>query len=79
MSELASEPIDVAAVFGQNCIRPKWFMRNGRKYDIKEITYIWRDRQGDALVVHFNVTDGANLFEISFNQKSMGWALERVD
>ena len=76
MSELTNESIDVAAVFGKNSIKPKWFVRNGRKYDIKEITYLWRDRQGDALVVHFNVTDGANLFEISFNQKSMAWTLE---
>ena len=79
MEETTEEIIDVGAVFGKNKVQPKWFLRNGRKYDIKEVTYTWRTRQGDAVILHFNVTDGANLFEISFNQKSMNWILERTE
>lgn len=76
---LTTETIEVAAVFGKNKIKPKWFIRGGSKHDIKEITYIWRSRKGDAVIAHFTVTDGANVFEISFNQKSMSWTLDGVE
>lgn len=79
MADFITETIEVAAVFGKNTVKPKWFIRGGHKHDIKEITYLWRSRQGDAVVVHFNVSDGANLFEISFNQKSMSWTLDGVE
>ncbi|MCB4790401.1 MAG: hypothetical protein LHV68_00785 [Elusimicrobia bacterium] len=78
MPEFTAETIEVGAVFGKNKIKPKWFIRSGHKHDIKEITYLWRSREGDAVIVHFNVTDGANLFEISFNQKSMVWTLDEI-
>lgn len=78
MTYFITETIEVAAVFGKNKIKPKWFLRSGSKHDIKEITYTWRSRQGDAIVVHFTVSDGANIFEISFNQKSVSWALDSV-
>ena len=78
MGEFITETIEVAAVFGKNKVKPRWFLRGGAKHDIKEISYMWRSRQGDAVIVHFTVSDGANIFEISFNQKSMSWTLDNV-
>ncbi len=73
-----NERVDVEAVFSRNRIRPKWFIWNSRKYQIKEITYTWRDKKGQAGIIHFSVTDGATLFELSLNQNSLSWCLEQV-
>ena len=73
------EPIDVGAVFSKNKIKPKWFVWNNRKYEVKETTYIWHDNQGEAKFIHFAVTDGATLFELSLNQKTLAWRLEKTN
>ncbi len=73
-----NEPVDVGAVFSRNRIRPKWFIWNSRRYQIKETTYTWRDKQGQAKIIHFSVTDGATLFELSLNQNTLSWCLEQV-
>ena len=79
MSTIINEPIDVGAVFGKTRIKPKWFIWNGNKRDIKEVTYTWRAREGEAEVIHFSVTDGATVFELTFNQKTLRWTLENTD
>ena len=54
------EPIRVAVVFGPgHSIKPVWFDWRRRKYTVKEITYTWRERRGEATVFHFAVSDGA--------------------
>ncbi|MBN1621566.1 MAG: hypothetical protein JW871_03130 [Endomicrobiales bacterium] len=73
-----NESIDVGAVFGKNRIKPKWFVWNGKKYQIKEITYTWKENQGEAKLIHFSVTDGATLFELCLNQKTLMWRLEKA-
>lgn len=74
-TEKINESIDVGAVFGKNKIRPRWFVWNGRKIDVKEVTYAWKAREGDAVILYFAVTDGATSFELSLNQKTMQWFL----
>lgn len=73
-----NEPVVVGAVFERNRVSPKWFIWNNKKYQIKETTYIWRDRKGEAKITHFSVTDGGTLFELSLNQKTLSWHLEQV-
>ena len=73
-----NETVDVGAVFGNNKIKPKWFMWNSKKYDIKKTTYIWRERSGDITIVHFSVSDRTNIFELCFNQGTMSWQLEKI-
>lgn len=77
-SVIINESIDVAAVFSKNKIKPKWFLWNGRKYEVRETTYIWQDNLGEAKIIHFAVSDGATLFELSLNQKTMLWRLEKT-
>jgi hypothetical protein len=67
----------VGAVFVKNKIKPKWFLWHNRKYAIKETTYTWHETEGEATVIHFTVTDGATLFELSLNQTSLAWRLEK--
>ena len=74
-TEKINESIDVGAVFGKNRIKPRWFVWNGRKIDVKEVTYAWKGREGDAVILYFAVTDGATSFELSLNQKTMQWFL----
>ena len=74
-----NENIDVGAAFYKNRIKPKWFIWKGKKYIVKETTYTWKDKEGEAVIVHFSVSDGATLFELCFNQKTLVWMLEKVD
>jgi hypothetical protein len=77
-STVIDEPVDVGAVFGKNRIKPKWFVWQNRKHTVTETTYTWRETEGEAVVVHFTVTDGATLFELSLNQKTLCWRLVKT-
>ena len=77
-AEKINESIEVAALFGKSRIKPKWFVWNGRKHDIKDVTYAWKAREGDAIIQYFAVTDGATSFELSLNQKTMRWMLNKT-
>ena len=78
------EPIKVGAVFGADCIggkkiKPVWFAWKGRQYRIKEVTYTWTNKEGMACVHYFSVTDGQNLYEISYNTETMVWKLIAIE
>ncbi len=74
------EQIRVAVVFGPgDSVRPVWFDWGRRKYTVREVTYTWRERQGETTIFHFAVSDGANLFELVYNVASQLWALTAVD
>ncbi|MCF6156957.1 MAG: hypothetical protein E3K36_17370 [Candidatus Brocadia sp.] len=76
-----NEPIKVGAIFGDNKkkLKPVWFVWSGRKYDVKEITYIWTERVGKASIHHFTVTDAASLFDISYNTDTLLWILHSIE
>ncbi|OGS44534.1 MAG: hypothetical protein A2539_01405 [Elusimicrobia bacterium RIFOXYD2_FULL_34_15] len=73
-----NEKIKVGAVFDGNNIKPKWFIWKNNKYEINETTYTWQTKQGEIPMLHFSVTNGATLFELSLNQKTLAWMLEKV-
>jgi len=73
-----NEIIDVGAVFTKKHIKPKWFIWQKRKYPVKETTYTWDEDVGSARIIHFSVTDGSTLFEISLNKKTLAWTLEKT-
>ena len=74
------ESIRVAAIFGPgNKVRPVWFDWRGRKHDVREITYTWQEREGGALILHFTVSDGANLYELAFDSISRIWSVTVVE
>ena len=81
------QTIKVGAIFsagggsafgGKGDIRPSWFVWEGRKYPVKEINYVWMDRQGREKLYCFAVTDGANNYELSFNAEQANWKLNKV-
>ncbi|MEK6590564.1 MAG: hypothetical protein AABZ11_07785 [Nitrospinota bacterium] len=82
MATEIKEPIKVMAIFdkdGRHGVMPVKFKWNNRVYPVKEITYTWRTKEGNASVLHFSVTDGASLYELTYNQSTMKWSLEQVE
>jgi hypothetical protein len=45
----------------------------------REVTCTWQEREGEATLLRFAVSDGANLFELSFNSANRIWSLAAVD
>ena len=72
------EKIKVMAVFEKG-VRPVKFKWRGRVYPVKEITYTWASKEGEAPIIHFSVTDGATLFELAYNQNELERTLNKVD
>lgn len=60
-------------------ITPVWFDLRHRKHTIREITNVWRDRQGHTLRIHFHVTDDGALYELVYDLTETSWRLEHID
>jgi hypothetical protein len=69
---------DKGTVFPHHRLKPRSFLWRNREYYVEEITYVWREAIGDALVYHFAVTQGDNVFELCFNNSTMDWVLANV-
>ncbi|MBI3596545.1 MAG: hypothetical protein HY203_05265 [Nitrospirae bacterium] len=73
------ESVTVGVVFDpEKIIVPKWFVWNGRKYAIQRVTFSWKVRDGQKLFHHFAVTDGANLYELTYEASALSWKLMTV-
>ena len=74
------EYIFVIAAFGRSIrLKPLRFTWSDRQVDIKEVTYEWTTSEGTSRLLHFSVTDGNTLYELSFNTDSILWKLEGVE
>jgi hypothetical protein len=74
------EEIRVAVIFGPgNRLRPVWFDWRRRKYEVRAVTYTWQERRGNATILHFAVSSGADLFELAYDTVGQTWALAAVD
>lgn len=60
-------------------MRPVWFDLRQRKHVVREITNVWRDRQGEAVRIHFHVTDEGALYELIYNLADTSWQLEQIE
>jgi hypothetical protein len=73
------ESIEVGAVFSRGGVKPSWFVWRGRQVRVRETAFTWKTREGSASILHFSVTDGQGLYEICFNQASLGWRLQSAE
>lgn len=73
-----SEKIKVGAVFDGNKVTPKWFFWGKDKHIIQKIEHSWKAKEGETPLLYFSVTDGANVYEIRLNQKTLVWFLQKV-
>jgi len=61
--------------FPHDRLRPVMFIWRNREYRVQDVTYVWRETQGQAEIYHFTVSDGASVFELSYNAKALDWAI----
>ena len=74
------EIISVIASFGLPYrIRPVRFKWSGRLFEVKEVTYTWTSKEGQANIYHFSVSDGKTLYELSFDTSALIWRMERLE
>ena len=71
-----NEEIKVGAVFKNGNVFPKWFQSRSKKIIVEEITYSWKRKNGENNLIYFSVSDGVNLYELSFQPDSLLWNLE---
>jgi len=70
--------IKVGAIFGSSKITPKWFIWEGRKYQVKSLDFTWEDMQGLEKIIKFSVRDGINSYELAYNTARMSWSLDNI-
>jgi len=73
------EPIKVLASFSEGKMMPVLFSWRNRKYRISKVTGRWSEYEGEAKRFFFSViTDGVNLYELCFHNRSLAWELLRI-
>lgn len=72
------QPIEVLAWFRNAKLTPRMFTWKGKIYKIKRITYNWQERCGQAKINYFSVSTGHDLYQISYNNTSYSWKLDKV-
>ncbi|MFA4888210.1 MAG: hypothetical protein WC628_01365 [Candidatus Omnitrophota bacterium] len=73
-----NEKIEVFAWFKTGKAYPKAFIWKGKLYRVDNITYNWQERCGSQILNHFTLTCGDNLYQISFNNTSLGWRFNKI-
>ncbi|MDD5729706.1 MAG: hypothetical protein PHN57_01060 [Candidatus Omnitrophica bacterium] len=76
--EPLAEIIEVLAWFKQGKIYPRLFTWNNKKYKVKRVTYNWQERRGQETINYFSVSTGSDLYQISFNAKTLGWRIDKI-
>jgi hypothetical protein len=59
-------------------LKPLSFTWRQREYEIKELTYVWHNKNGETDYYYFAVSDGANIYELVYNAKTFDWMLHRI-
>jgi len=73
-----NETISVVAVFKQAKIYPRAFNWKNKDYKIEKITFQWQERCGREIICYFSVDTGASIYQISFNNTSYVWRLDKI-
>jgi hypothetical protein len=73
-----NEKIEVLAFFKAGRIFPRIFFWKHKKYKIKNVTYNWQERRGQETLNYFSVSTGLDLYQISFNNTSLSWRLDKI-
>ncbi len=73
-----NEKIKVGVIFDDHKVTPKWFYWARRKHENRSVEHTWHAKDGEAKLLFFSVTDGANTYEIRLNQKTLEWRLEKI-
>jgi len=77
-TEELNDRIDVLAWFRRGKIYPKAIAWKEKLYPIQKITYNWQERCGAEMINYFSVDTGCGLYQISFNNTTYGWKLDKI-
>ncbi len=77
-SGLVNERIEVLALFRQAKIYPRLFIWRDKIYRIRRLNYNWQERRGRELINFFSVDTGSDLYQISFNNETSGWRIDKI-
>ncbi len=72
------EPVQVETFFSGGKIIPRWFVWDGRRITVKEITQCWEEREGFRKTYRFAVYDGQSVFSLSFDPAGLSWTLSGI-
>ena len=72
------EPIRVAALFEHGKIIPQIFFWNNKPYKINRVNFFWQERQGREVISNFSVETLGGPYQISFNNHSLSWRLNKI-
>ena len=73
-----NERIDAVALFKSSRIFPQSFSWNNREYRIEKIAYHWQERIGQAMVSYFSVNCAGQYYQISFNNTTFRWQIDKL-
>lgn len=76
--ETIDENIEVIARFKNAKIYPQMFIWKNKDFTITNITYNWQERRGQAVINYFSVNTDSGLYQISFNNTSFGWRIDKI-
>ncbi|WP_246798770.1 hypothetical protein [Deferribacter autotrophicus] len=79
MLVMLNEKIKVGAIFYEGFPKPVWFIYYGTKIFIKKIIYQWKEREGRDVIYKYTVTEGENIYELSFSRENLEWCLVAID
>jgi hypothetical protein len=70
--------ISVGAVFANGKVIPMWFKWKGNRLEVKEVKKTWSTAVERVNTLHFSIIGPAGYYELSFNQKTLVWILEKT-
>jgi hypothetical protein len=76
--EELNEKIEVLARFSQGKVLPQEFLWNNKEYKITRVNYSWQERAGLAVISYFSVDTALDRYQISFNNTSLTWRLDKI-
>ena len=76
--ESLHDPVEVSVHFGRRGMRPVWFIWQGRRRPVHEVTCVWNERDGSLLYRCFSVTDQRALYELRFDVRALRWWLTKT-
>ncbi len=73
------DPIEVIALFRRGNVEPIKFRWRERVYRVFKVNGTWKEKDGSSVNLYFSVhCDGPEVYEISFNNESQAWRIERL-
>jgi len=73
-----NEPIKVGAVFTAGRVTVSWFTWKNRRIPVERVTFTWKTNEGAKDRHCFALSNGAEVFEVSFFPGDLRWYLDKI-